>query len=80
MKKTRPSKSANKRSDDLREEYDFDYSKARPNRFAERASKDRLVVVLDGDLAKVFKTSDAVKNALRALISAVPTAAKRKVR
>ncbi len=31
-----------------------------------------LIVTLDADVAEVFKTSEAVNNALRALLSAIP--------
>jgi len=58
-------------SDDLQPEYKFDYSKAKPNRFAGRMA-DRIVVILDPDVAEVFTTPDAVNAALRALISAMP--------
>ncbi len=61
-------------ADDIRREYHFDYRKARPNRFA--AGKDRLVVVLDPDLSKVFKTPEAVNAVLRALITTLPQTAK----
>jgi hypothetical protein len=57
------------------DDYRIDYSKAKPNRFAGRSDKGRVVVVLDSDIAKVFKTPEAVNHALRALISAVPTKA-----
>jgi hypothetical protein len=65
MKKT-PDK-----EEDLRSEYKFDYTKAKPNRFAGRMA-DRTVVVLDPDVAEVFTTPDSVNEALRALISAMP--------
>ena len=55
--------------DDLLPEYKFDYSKAKPNRFA---TGERTVVVLDEELSKVFKTPDSVNKALRALLEAVP--------
>ena len=42
-------------NDDLLPEYDFDYSQARPNRFAEQMVTDSIVVVLDPDVAAVFK-------------------------
>jgi uncharacterized protein (DUF4415 family) len=58
--------------DDLLPEYKFDYSKARPNRFAERVAKDSVVVVLDPDVAEVFKTPEAVNEVLRALITTMP--------
>jgi hypothetical protein len=59
-------------SDDLLPEYDFDYSKARPNRFADKMNQDSLVVLVDPDVAKVFNTPEAVNNALRAIIHAIP--------
>jgi hypothetical protein len=55
--------------DDLLPEYKFDYSKAKPNRFA---TDERTVVVLDEELSKVFKTPESVNKALRALLEAVP--------
>jgi hypothetical protein len=64
--------------DDLRPEYRFDYRKARPNRFASRMDKNRVVVVLDSDIAQVFTTPEAVNNVLRALITTMPARAKGK--
>ncbi len=58
--------------DDLLPEYDFDNGKARPNRFADKMKKDSLVVLVDPDVAKVFTTPEAVNNALRAIIHAIP--------
>jgi len=55
--------------DEFLPEYQFDYSKAKPNRFA---TGERTVVVLDEDLSKVFKTPESVSKALRALLEAVP--------
>ena len=77
MKKTSPSKTRPTASDDLRPEYDFDYRKARPNRFASR-KKDRLTVVLDPDVAQVFTTPESVNTILRALIATMPPSTKRK--
>jgi hypothetical protein len=65
MKKT-------KAADDLRPEYDFDYAKARPNRFAGRTGTERLVVALDPDVSKVFTTPESVNAVLRALIEVMP--------
>jgi hypothetical protein len=56
---------------ELREHYHFDYSQARPNRFADRFSEDAVVVVLDPDVATVFRTSEAANQALRGLITAL---------
>ena len=61
--------------DDLLPEYAFDYSKARPNRFAEQLGEDRVIVVLDPDIAEVFTTSESVNTVLRALIVTMPKAA-----
>jgi hypothetical protein len=58
-------------ADELREHYSFDYSKAKPNRFADRFSEETLVVVLDPDVAAVFTTSKAANQALRGLITAL---------
>ncbi len=62
----------------MRPEYHFDYSRAKPNRFAGRVEQDTLVVVLDPDVAAVFTTPESVNHALRALIQAVPSQPKRK--
>jgi hypothetical protein len=77
MKKTPTPKTRRTASDDLRPEYHFDYRKARPNRFAGR-NKDRVVVILDPDVSKVFTTSESVNTILRALIASMPQPAKRK--
>ena len=53
-------------------EYRFDYKKAKPNRFATRMNDEPLVVMIEPDVAKVFKSSEQVNKALRALISAIP--------
>ncbi len=58
-------------ADDMLPEYDVDYSKARPNRFAARLAQTR-TVELDADVAAVFTTPEAVNTALRALIQAMP--------
>jgi len=62
--------------DELDAEYNFNYKKAKHNRFAISAGKQRLnVVVLDDDVARVFTTSESVNKALRALIESMPQAA-----
>jgi len=73
MKKAPARKSKRGSSDQLRDEYRFDYSKAKPNRFASRVDRSRLVVVLDPDVSAVFTTPDAVNKALRAFIEGMPT-------
>jgi hypothetical protein len=58
--------------DGMLPEYHFDYSKARPNRFARDIAEGSLVVVLEPELAQVFKTSAQVKAILRAIAGALP--------
>ena len=72
MKKTRIARSVRNASDDMRSEYRFDYRKARRNRFAGRIDKNRVVVLLDRDISKIFTTPESVKNVLRALIATMP--------
>jgi len=64
-------------SDELLPEYRFDYSKARPNRFASRSVAPQTTVALDPDVAAVFTTQEAVNAVLRALIQTMPQAARR---
>ena len=66
---------ANTPQDDLLPEYQFDYSKARPNRFA--LPRNHRVVMLDDDVAEVFATSEQVNAVLRALIATMPGVATR---
>ena len=54
----------------LRKEYRLDYRKARPNRFAARMAGAAVAVVLDPDVASVFRTSKAVNTVLRSVMSA----------
>jgi hypothetical protein len=63
---------------DMRAEYHFDYGKARPNRFASKIDQAAVVVVLDPDVAEVFKTPESVNAVLRALIATMPHSVKRK--
>lgn len=58
--------------EDMQPEYHFDYTQAKPNRFAQKPADGSLVVVLEPDIAQVFSTPDAVKRVLRALIATMP--------
>lgn len=73
-------KSRQMESEDMSSEYHFDYSKARPNRFAGHISKDRVVVLLDPEVSKVFTTPESVNTVLRALVTALPKSSKGKTR
>lgn len=78
MKKIEGSNPTGKKSDDMLSEYRFNYSKARPNRFASRIEKEGVTVTLDPDVSKVFTTSESVNTVLRALIEAMPQTKGRK--
>lgn len=70
MKKTPTTKS--RKVQDMASEYRFDYDKAKPNRFSSRMKDEPLIVMIEPDIAKIFKSSEQVNKALRALISAMP--------
>jgi len=55
---------------DIRPEYRFDYSRAKPNRFASRMERPVVAVVLDSDVAAVFDSSAKVNAQLRSAITA----------
>ncbi len=66
MKKTNRRDNVN---DDLRAEYDFDYSKAVQGKYHHRLiAEGSNVVLLDPDMAKVFRDSTSVNQALRTLL------------
>jgi hypothetical protein len=65
-------------SDELREEYDFDYRKATPNRFAAGLQKGGRLVVLDPEVAAAFRESEVVNAVLRALLQTMPKRAEEK--
>ena len=54
--------------DDLRPEYDFDFSKAARGKYYRQYIESTNVVVLDPDIAAVFQNSEAVNQALRAML------------
>ncbi len=55
--------------EEMRAEYDFDYSKAVRGKYYRRLLKEGAnVIVLDPDVAKVFRSSAAVNEALRSLL------------
>ena len=51
--------------DEILPEYDF--SRARSNKYASRYRKGALVVTLDPEVARVFPTADAVNRTLKSL-------------
>ena len=55
--------------DELRPEYEFDYSKAIRGKYYKRLLKEGAnVIVLEPDVAKAFRDSAAVNDALRSLL------------
>jgi len=55
--------------DEMRPEYDFDYSTAVRGKYYRRLMKEGAnVVVLEPDVAKAFRSSAAVNDALRSLL------------
>ena len=56
--------------DELRSEYQFDYSKAVRGKYYRRLLKEGAnVIVLEPDVARVFQDSAAVNDALRSLLA-----------
>jgi len=77
MKKTSDRNETQENLEDMRREYRFDYKKAKPNRFAKQMATGTIAVVLDPDVAAVFRSSEAVNNLLRSVIAALPSAGER---
>ena len=60
---------ATMQSGEMRAEYDFDYSKAVRGKYYRRLLKEGAnVVILEPDVAKAFRNSAAVNEALRSLL------------
>ncbi len=72
MKRTSARKKHPALRDTMRKEYRFDYSRAKPNRFREKMSEGVVAVVLEADVAAIFKSSKAVNSLLRSVIAAMP--------
>jgi hypothetical protein len=54
----------------MRAEYEFDYSRAKPNRFAAHMDRPVVAVLLEPDVASVFKSFAKVNAQLRSIIAA----------
>jgi len=62
-------------ADEMRREYDLDYSKAVRGKYYKHLFKEGSnVIVLEPDVAKAFPTSAAVNDALRVMIKAANAA------
>jgi hypothetical protein len=53
----------------MRTDYEFDYSRAKPNRFAVQMGRPVVAVVLEPDVASVFGSSAKVNAQLRSIIA-----------
>ena len=60
-------------SEELRDEYQFDYHQAKPNRFAKGFKKGGRLIVLDPEVAAEFRESETVNAVLKALLQTMPT-------
>jgi hypothetical protein len=72
MKNTSQARTKTKKGTGLQAEYRFDYTKSKPNRFAARIAPGAVAVMLDPDVARVFKSAKAVNGVLRAVAAAMP--------
>lgn len=50
---------------EMEDEYQFDYSLAKPNRFADKLNQDHILVSIDNDLSVIFNDENKVNKALR---------------
>lgn len=78
MKKTKRSKEVISQvdPDEILPEYDF--SRARPNKYAPRYQKGSLVVTLDPEVAHVFRNAENVNQTLRLLARIIRTGRNRR--
>jgi hypothetical protein len=65
-------KISNEKNNNMKSEYNFNYSKAKPNRFAGIVKEKVVLYHIDKDIAEVFKNPTEANNALRAIIKAIP--------
>ncbi len=67
-------KAKRKKDDELRHEYNFDYSKAVRGKYCERILEEGAnVVMLEPDIAEAFSDSAAVNDVLRSLLNLTRT-------
>ena len=65
---------------EMRREYRFNYRKSRPNRFAPLMKGGTVAVVLDPDVASVFRSPESVNSLLRSVISVLPKQTKEQLK
>ena len=69
-----------KRANGLRPEYRFDYKNSKPNRFANLVDPGAVAILLDPDVAQVFKSGKSVNSVLRALMTTMPSGQTKKTK
>ncbi len=67
MKRTDIPEQQNASDEDMLPEYHFDYREARPNRFAADIEEGSMVIVLEPDISRAFRSPESVKAILRAI-------------
>ena len=72
-----PVEQSDDEADEMLAEYDFDYTRARPNRFQASHLLGGRMIVLEPDVAQVFTTAESVNAVLRALMTTMPPLASR---
>ena len=72
MKETKAVRVRKRPAGGMQVEYQLDYSKSRPNRFAAKYAAGSGVVALDPDVAQVLTSPESVKQVLRALMETMP--------
>ena len=70
------SKAVVRRSLKTRSKVQPDYSNLQTNRYVHQIKDSDMTIILDPDVAEVFKTSEDVNSVLRALIQTMPEVAK----
>jgi hypothetical protein len=78
VQRRRRTHSGQQEAAELRPHYDFDYSGSRPNRFVRQYREGAVAIVLEPDVANVFRSAKAVNEFLRSAISAMPERRARK--
>ena len=72
MKRHGTRKRPRRTKEEMRGEYRFDYEKAKPNRFVGRIKNGAVAVILDPDVAAVFRSSEKINALLRTVIAMLP--------
>jgi len=73
-----PTKTSERRNDELRDEYDFDsLGGGVRGKYTERMAAGSNLVLLDPDVARAFPSDEAVNKALRMLAELAETTAER---